>query len=96
MIAQKEKITAVVRREKKMRLIDADALLTAIIEYPYGYRGMIKSEIENQPTVDAVPVIRCRDCARNPKYTARTHCPCPMDRYMGDDGWCAMARRKEE
>lgn len=38
------------------RLIDADALLQAIINYPYGYRGMIESEIENQPTVDAEPV----------------------------------------
>ncbi|MBE6121179.1 MAG: hypothetical protein E7190_00515 [Erysipelotrichaceae bacterium] len=38
------------------RLIDADALLMAIIGYPYGYRGMIESEIENQPTVDAEPV----------------------------------------
>ena len=45
-----------------MRPIDADALLRAIIGYPYGYRGMIEAEIENQPTVDAVPVIRCRDC----------------------------------
>lgn len=39
-----------------MRLIDADALLQAIIEYPYGYRGMIEVEIENQPTVDAIPI----------------------------------------
>lgn len=38
------------------RLINADALLKAIINYPYGYRGMIESEIENQPTMDAEPV----------------------------------------
>jgi len=38
------------------RYIDADALLKAIIGYPYGYRGMIESEIENQPTVDAEPI----------------------------------------
>lgn len=38
------------------RLIDANALLKAINKFPYGYRGMIESEIENQPTVDAVPV----------------------------------------
>ena len=39
-----------------MRLIDADALLKAIIEYPYGIRGMIESEIAIQKTVDVVPV----------------------------------------
>lgn len=40
-------------------------------------------------------LVRCKDCARNPEYTARTHCPCYMDRYMGPDGWCAFARRKD-
>ena len=38
------------------RYIDADALLKAIANYPYGYRGMIESVIENQPTVDAEPI----------------------------------------
>ena len=34
------------------RLIDADALLNDIKDFPYGYRGMIKSVIENQPTIE--------------------------------------------
>lgn len=86
-----------------MRLIDADALIGSSLEtkvksdfrdVKLGYEIAMEI-VKQQPTIDAVPVIRCKDCARNPKYTARTHCPCPMDRYMGDDGWCAMARRKE-
>lgn len=41
-------------------------------------------------------LIRCKDCARNPKNgKARTICPCPMDRYMGDDGFCSKAEPKE-
>lgn len=48
------------------RLINADALLKAICSYPYGYRGMIKSEIENQPTVDAVPIKWLTAQAENP------------------------------
>lgn len=35
-----------------MRLIDADALLKDIADYPYGYRGMIKDTIARQPTVE--------------------------------------------
>lgn len=35
-----------------MRLIDADALLEAIKDYPYGYRGMIESTISEQPTIE--------------------------------------------
>lgn len=38
------------------RLIDADELMKAIAEFPYGYRGMIESVIYNMPTVDAVPI----------------------------------------
>ena len=37
-----------------MRLVDADALLKDINDYPYGYRGMIKDTIARQPTVDPV------------------------------------------
>lgn len=33
------------------RLIDADKLLEAIKYLPYGYRGIIKDVIYNQPTV---------------------------------------------
>lgn len=35
-----------------MRLVDADALLKDINDYPYGYRGMIKDTIAKQPTVE--------------------------------------------
>lgn len=41
-------------------------------------------------------LIRCKDCARNPKNgSARTICPCPMDRYMGPEGYCSKAEPKE-
>ena len=40
-------------------------------------------------------LIRCKDCARNPiDGNARTICPCPMDRYMGDEGHCSKAEPK--
>ena len=38
-----------------MRAIDADALIERIKDFPYGYRGMIKNEIEQMPTLDVVP-----------------------------------------
>lgn len=45
-----------------MRLIDADALLKDINDYPYGYRGMIKDTMAIQQTVDTIEVVRCKDC----------------------------------
>lgn len=44
-----------------MRLIDADALPTVVgtqAELP----GLIVKAIWDMPTIDAVPVVRCRDC----------------------------------
>ena len=36
----------------RMRLIDADALLEKIKDYPYGYRGMIENDIAQIPTIE--------------------------------------------
>ena len=44
-----------------MRLIDADALIKeANADGAYGY--VDAKQIENAPTVDAVEVVRCREC----------------------------------
>ena len=55
-----------------MRLIDADALqnillpITLALEHEYGSLGGAVSgcmkHIDNAPTVDAVPVVRCEKC----------------------------------
>ncbi|MBR2653998.1 MAG: hypothetical protein IKD59_05515 [Lachnospiraceae bacterium] len=80
-----------------MRLIDADAFLERIKKDPlfplverYGLSGVI----ENEPTVDAVPVVRCKDCIHKPigdpnEHDVQPHkeddykCPCLCE----DDGW---------
>ena len=44
-----------------MRLIDADALIEeALTEGAYGYVDALQIAIE--PTVDAVKIVRCKDC----------------------------------
>ena len=44
-----------------MRLIDADALLVeAMAEGAYGY--VDAKQIADAQTIDATPVVRCRDC----------------------------------
>lgn len=52
-----------------MRLIDADALVerTEILDYVFVVNWTTKkvqSLINAAPTVDAVPVVRCKDCKR--------------------------------
>lgn len=51
-----------------MRLVDADALK----EKSFGKRGGLihTSDIDDAPTVDAVEVVRCKDCRFSDWYTA--------------------------
>lgn len=92
-----------------MRLIDADALIEIFDkdeyervrnEYQSGYNdGLLHAEVvaDDQPTVDAVPVIRCKDCAYYRPYSdGRYDC----DNMLGmadvdEDGFCSRAERKE-
>ena len=49
----------------------------------------IAEEIANFPTVDAVPVIRCKDCIR---YTNKGWCNA-FDIKLNDDNYCSLAVR---
>lgn len=56
-----------------MRLIDADKLHYSRIRIAHsdgtigGYNAVVMSaEIKDAPTVDAVPVVRCKDCKHRP------------------------------
>ena len=74
-----------------MRLIDADKL-------DWWYKGRpIRRVIDEAPTVDAVPVVRCRDCKmRCPESVCiAKHCTLtgiPVD----DDDFCSYGERRTE
>ena len=81
-----------------MRLIDADALYRKVKmeTNPYGkptidYDSGVKvlEWIDKAPTIDAVPVVRCKDC----KYFKTRLCE-NEDSY--DDWFCADGERKYE
>ena len=76
------------------RLIDADSipwLVEGVGEIPV----ITKEEIDQMPTVDAVPVIRCKDC----KWFGDIGCAISIvddtDKPSGND-YCSFAERKEE
>lgn len=97
------------------RLIDADAFEN------YVFDEWQRNEISNsdwmtfrewlrdQETVDAVQVIRCKDCKHKPSGTGANHdlefpdsvCPCQCEDYWyswkpKDDWFCGNGERKEE
>lgn len=78
-----------------MRLIDADALKFDIM-CVYGSNPQYINWLNHAPTVDAVPVIRCKDC----KYyeeTDETIGTCLLTESGAHvKGYCSWAERKEE
>ncbi len=76
-----------------------------LTEWEHGYTCGIEraeSEIECAPTVDAIPVIRCKDC----KYYLKSNEECELiktrlyfyqeDKKWFEDSFCSWAERKEE
>ena len=51
--------------------------------------------LERVPSIDAVPVIRCKDCKH---YDKGTIFPCGIaaDFIVGDDDYCSSAERSKE
>lgn len=55
--------------------------------------------IERLPTIDAVPVVRCKDCRNWERlsFDADSGCYCPfVDRYTTDDWYCADGERRDD
>lgn len=82
------------------RYIDAERFKRWIQENYVLYDGdRYFSDIDAQPTVDAVEVVRCKDC---------THCDCSIDgmgffycdfdegRTVSPNGFCNVAERRKE
>lgn len=56
--------------------------------------------LDKQPTVDAVPVVWCKDCKRNADNgglypNGRTQCPIQEHYALLQDGYCHLAECKE-
>ena len=90
--------------EKEKRLIDANALIEKKRRYCSGhgeYEYMVELwHIEHAPTVDAVEVVRCKDCEFcvynfcNDTYKCRSMSG--MFRRVEPDEFCSYGERKEE
>ena len=99
---------------KEVRLINADKLRKDVLDLPNCYNGfsdtydkaMIIDLVDEQPTVDAEPVVRCKDCkyfdhsdfGKGEEYWCKrfvstddyTHC-----HKVSEDDFCAWGERRE-
>lgn len=91
-----------------VRLIDPNALMKKIGKIPQ-LRGItygrMKKAVEETPTIDAVPVVRCRECVlRGSDYCPMCHDEYTYDEDDGgdyytvdntdDDGFCHKGKRE--
>ena len=92
-----------------MRLIDIDSQFIASLfpdhhpdyqtfnlddAYDRGWEDALDN-LEDAPTIDAVPVVRCRECVKH----GTEYCPL-MNHYIGEDetdpdDFCSYGQRKE-
>jgi hypothetical protein len=73
-----------------MRLIDADKL-------DWWYKGRpIRRVIDEAPTVDAVPVVRCKDCKHRELILGEWCCGALGDVSIDDDDFCSYGERKDK
>ena len=95
-----------------MGLIDADIFASELDfadadvceEFPDSYcefgfsREKIRELLRDIPTVDAVPVVRCRECKYRFKNNGHDKSGCPIidaNIWMDDDDFCSHGERKE-
>ena len=83
-----------------MRLIDLDSEYIQETLYRRGFktRQDIENWLNSAPTIDAVPVVRCRECKYRFKNNGHSKNGCPIidaNIWMDDDDFCSHGERKE-
>lgn len=90
-----------------MRLIDADALEDVLVNHGFCYCGeneyndgvadgflLARDDVKQAPTIDAVEVVRCKDC----KYY-ESKCDYPFCYYTENnvetDDYCSFGEKRE-
>ena len=81
-----------------MRLIDADRLPHK--DLSDGKRMcmvVFSSDIASAPTIDAVEVVRCKDCVNHYDCTGvKLNCCLKTGIYVDDDEFCSKAERRTD
>lgn len=80
------------------RLIDTDELIAnvaSIVDLRTLSTKTIGEAIAKTPTVDAAPVIRCRDCEHKDRESGFCHGRGWPMQLVPDDGFCDKGERKD-
>lgn len=79
-----------------MRLIDATALKKQYIETDKWGKIILILDVVNAPTIDAEPIVRCKDCEYWTKQSNSLQGRCALSGSYPTGAWyCANAERRE-
>lgn len=78
-----------------MRLIDADKFILALMDASLSSvdEDTILDLVDSIPTVDAVPVVRCKDCKYRDGTPGQPNILCAQ---MHEDDFCSYGERRAE
>ena len=86
-----------------MRLIDGDLLMKTVFNDVVLVDGEVKGvglilaeTVDKAPTIDAVPVVRCRECKHHEdEEIGMVYCPNMIGGWVVENWYCADGERKE-
>ena len=84
-----------------MRLIDANRLKQNVLDWEDCYNGFsdtydkarIIDEIDAQPTIDAEPIVRCKDCKH---FDGSYPMCCRFEEEFKPDDYCSFGEKIDE
>ena len=79
------------------RLIDADATKRRVADTFFDTLiPCVNRALDDSPTIDAVPVVRCKDCKyHEDEEIGMVYCPNVIGGWVGENWFCADGERKE-
>ena len=88
---------------EEMKLKDFDEIIDTMAATPNCDFVQAILIMSKAPTIDAVPVVRCKDCLwsrkvddREPKYTCKNICHYGCTQWLGSDDYCSYGEPKED
>ena len=85
--------------KNEKRLIDANALIAEYDRVHIGPPGGARKLMEEAPAIDAVEVVRCKDCKHFGgvvfAYTCRLHSMSNTRIQMNENDFCSYGERKD-
>lgn len=79
-----------------MKLVDAEQLFCCDCEYKERCKN-VTCDVKTMPTIDAVPVVRCRECKHYKPEEYFSPCVLPQGLECAKpDDFCSYGQRKED